>query len=107
MSLSRKLIPLCYVIIRFGLFEAMSAIEIMDPKMDAGMVCNRKRTVLQIDEAISVCIVAKLQRNCSSSNCSSILFKTKNILSEKDTTEMICKTIYRCKIINMYLCFAK
>ncbi len=26
----------------FGLFEAMSAIEMMDPKMDAGMRCNRK-----------------------------------------------------------------
>ncbi|XP_076658561.1 N-alpha-acetyltransferase 35 isoform X1 [Halictus rubicundus] len=25
----------------FGLFEAMSAIEMMDPKMDAGMQCNR------------------------------------------------------------------
>lgn len=25
----------------FGLFEAMSAIEMMDPKMDAGMRCNR------------------------------------------------------------------
>jgi len=25
----------------FGLFEAMSAIELMDPKMDAGMKCNR------------------------------------------------------------------
>lgn len=25
----------------FGLFEAMSAIEMMDPKMDAGMLCNR------------------------------------------------------------------
>lgn len=39
---------------RFGLFEAMSAIEIMDPKMDAGMRCNRKRTVLQMDDAIEV-----------------------------------------------------
>jgi len=28
----------------FGLFEAMSAIEMMDPKMDAGMVCNRANT---------------------------------------------------------------
>jgi len=37
----------------FGLFEAMSAIEIMDPKMDAGMVCNRKRQVLQFQEAIT------------------------------------------------------
>uniref|UniRef100_A0A0A9XKI1 Protein MAK10 homolog n=1 Tax=Lygus hesperus TaxID=30085 RepID=A0A0A9XKI1_LYGHE len=27
----------------FGLFEAMSAIEMMDPKMDAGMLCNRGR----------------------------------------------------------------
>lgn len=27
----------------FGLFEAMSAIEMMDPKMDAGMKCNRFR----------------------------------------------------------------
>ncbi|OWR50381.1 MAK10 protein [Danaus plexippus plexippus] len=25
----------------FGLFEAMSAIEMMDPKMDTGMLCNR------------------------------------------------------------------
>lgn len=25
----------------FGLFEAMSAIEMMDPKMDAGMCCNK------------------------------------------------------------------
>ena len=33
----------------FGLFEAMSAIEMMDPKMDAGMLCNqvvvRRKTV--------------------------------------------------------------
>jgi hypothetical protein len=27
----------------FGLFEAMSAIELMDPKMDAGMQCNRSK----------------------------------------------------------------
>ena len=26
----------------FGLFEAMSAIEVMDPKMDAGMLCNKE-----------------------------------------------------------------
>ena len=29
----------------FGLFEAMSAIEMMDPKMDAGMLCNRASSV--------------------------------------------------------------
>ncbi|CAH1797590.1 unnamed protein product [Owenia fusiformis] len=30
----------------FGLFEAMSAIEMMDPKMDAGMVCNQNKCKL-------------------------------------------------------------
>merc|ERR1719445_1681582 len=29
----------------FGLFEAMSAIEMMDPKMDAGMLCNRATSI--------------------------------------------------------------
>lgn len=43
-----------FVFYRFGLFEAMSAIEIMDPKMDAGMICNRKRKVIQLPEAIQV-----------------------------------------------------
>ena len=38
----------------FGLFEAMSAIEIMDPKMDAGMVCKGSgRDILQFKEAVA------------------------------------------------------
>ena len=37
----------------FGLFEGMSAVEMMDPKMDAGMVCNQaKRKVLNLQQAI-------------------------------------------------------
>uniref|UniRef100_A0A8W8N8N6 Protein MAK10 homolog n=1 Tax=Magallana gigas TaxID=29159 RepID=A0A8W8N8N6_MAGGI len=37
----------------FGLFEAMSAIEMMDPKMDAGMMCNQiQRKVLTFDSAL-------------------------------------------------------
>nr|CAD7443713.1 unnamed protein product [Timema bartmani] len=37
----------------FGLFEAMSAIEMMDPKMDAGMLCNRgSKTALNFDQAV-------------------------------------------------------
>ncbi|XP_052797066.1 N-alpha-acetyltransferase 35, NatC auxiliary subunit-like [Mya arenaria] len=37
----------------FGLFEAMSAIEMMDVKMDAGMMCNQiKRKVLTLPQAI-------------------------------------------------------
>jgi len=40
----------------FGLFEAMSAIEMMDPKMDAGMMCNKgKRIIQNFDQAIEVC----------------------------------------------------
>ncbi|WAR00409.1 NAA35-like protein [Mya arenaria] len=39
----------------FGLFEAMSAIEMMDVKMDAGMMCNQiKRKVLTLPQAIEV-----------------------------------------------------
>ncbi|XP_063228469.1 N-alpha-acetyltransferase 35, NatC auxiliary subunit [Bacillus rossius redtenbacheri] len=37
----------------FGLFEAMSAIEMMDPKMDAGMLCNRgSKAALNFDQAV-------------------------------------------------------
>uniref|UniRef100_A0A3P8VZH3 N-alpha-acetyltransferase 35, NatC auxiliary subunit n=1 Tax=Cynoglossus semilaevis TaxID=244447 RepID=A0A3P8VZH3_CYNSE len=37
----------------FGLFEAMSAIEMMDPKMDAGMIGNQvNRRVLNFEQAI-------------------------------------------------------
>lgn len=42
----------------FGLFEAMSAIEMMDPKMDAGMCCNKNtEPPLTFDTAVSVSIV--------------------------------------------------
>ncbi|XP_064608764.1 N-alpha-acetyltransferase 35, NatC auxiliary subunit-like [Liolophura sinensis] len=37
----------------FGLFEAMSAIEMMDPKMDAGMMCNQiKRKVMTLEKSV-------------------------------------------------------
>ncbi|ELT98724.1 hypothetical protein CAPTEDRAFT_112621 [Capitella teleta] len=37
----------------FGLFEAMSAIEMMDPKMDAGMLCNQaKKKFLNLKHGI-------------------------------------------------------
>lgn len=42
----------------FGLFEAMSAIEMMDPKMDAGMLCNRgNKPPLTLNQAIKVCLL--------------------------------------------------
>lgn len=36
----------------FGLFDAMSAIEMMDPKMDAGMCCNKEATPLTFQTAV-------------------------------------------------------
>ncbi|XP_062550331.1 N-alpha-acetyltransferase 35, NatC auxiliary subunit isoform X2 [Armigeres subalbatus] len=36
----------------FGLFDAMSAIEMMDPKMDAGMCCNKEATPLNFQIAV-------------------------------------------------------
>lgn len=42
-------------VLSFGLFEAMSAIEMMDPKMDAGMIGNQvNRKVLNFEQAIKV-----------------------------------------------------
>lgn len=39
----------------FGLFEAMSAIEIMDPKMDAGMIFNNSpKKILQFKDAVTL-----------------------------------------------------
>ncbi|OWK07240.1 NAA35 [Cervus elaphus hippelaphus] len=41
----------------FGLFEAMSAIEMMDPKMDAGMIGNQvNRKVLNFEQAIKTMV---------------------------------------------------
>lgn len=39
---------------RFGLFEAMSAIEMMDPKMDAGMIFKKDKNILSFKEAVEV-----------------------------------------------------
>lgn len=50
----------------FGLFEAMSAIEMMDPKMDAGMIGNQvNRKVLNFEQAIKVCVTCLFLSNCS------------------------------------------
>ena len=48
------LLFLTFFLARFGLFEAMSAIEMMDPKMDAGMLCNKAKKVLQFEPAVKV-----------------------------------------------------
>ena len=42
----------------FGLFEAMSAIEMMDPKMDAGMCCNKNtQAPLTFETAVLVSFI--------------------------------------------------
>ncbi|KAE8751999.1 hypothetical protein FOCC_FOCC001162 [Frankliniella occidentalis] len=39
----------------FGLYEAMSAVEMMDPKMDAGMMCNRSdKPTLTFDKGVEL-----------------------------------------------------
>lgn len=38
----------------FGLFEAMSAIEMMDKKMDIGMIDGKEKTPLTFDTAVKV-----------------------------------------------------
>lgn len=39
----------------FGLYEAMSAVEMMDPKMDAGMMCNRSdKPTLTFEKGVEV-----------------------------------------------------
>lgn len=40
----------------FGLFEAMSAIEMMDKKMDIGMIDEKEKAPLTFDVAIKVSI---------------------------------------------------
>ena len=42
----------------FGLFEAMSAIELMDPKMDAGMLINQSHStkIKSFQQAIQVLV---------------------------------------------------
>lgn len=41
----------------FGLFEAMSAIEMMDKKMDIGMVEGKEKTPLTLETAVKVNLI--------------------------------------------------
>ena len=44
----------------FGLFDAMSAIEMMDPKMDVGMLCNSsQRQIRSFQQAVEVGVSVK------------------------------------------------
>jgi len=55
MMMMMMMLMMCFVLFSFGLFEGMSAIEMMDPKMDAGMMCNQtKRKVLTLQQSVEV-----------------------------------------------------
>lgn len=82
----------------FSLYEAMSAIEMMDPKMDAGMLCNRGiRQIKSFEQAVEDKIL-KLNN-----------FEDKEIIGIIDTTfaclttwlegHSLAKTVF----INLYL----
>lgn len=82
----------------FSLYEAMSAIEMMDPKMDAGMLCNRGiRQIKSFEQAVDDKIL-KLNN-----------FEDKEIIGIIDTTfaclttwlegHSLAKTVF----INLYL----
>ena len=56
----------------------MSAIEMMDPKMDAGMMCNQiKRKVLSFEQAVEVICFAPIIRNKSAMMIDYFLFSQK------------------------------
>lgn len=43
----------------------MSAIEMMDPKMDAGMMCNQiQRKVLNFEQAVGVSMLNNIKQDC-------------------------------------------
>ncbi|CAH0561847.1 unnamed protein product [Brassicogethes aeneus] len=103
---------------QFGLFEAMSAIEMMDPKMDAGMICNRgvrkiksfeqaiKDETLKIDhfqdsEVIGIidntlaCLVSWLEGHSLAQTVFINLYLHKPFLIEDKTLKAFCLSMYK------------
>ncbi|CAH1725890.1 hypothetical protein AGLY_009875 [Aphis glycines] len=95
----------------FGLFEAMSAIEIMDPKMDAGMMCNReskaiklkdlKLSDLSVSEQISIidvtlaCLVSWLEGHSLAQTVFTNLYFQKPYEIEVVPLKAFCICIYK------------
>ncbi|KAK9751818.1 Mak10 subunit, NatC N(alpha)-terminal acetyltransferase [Popillia japonica] len=111
----------------FGLFEAMSAIEMMDPKMDAGMLCNRgtkkvktfEQTVqegslklvnLENKELIGIidmtlaCIVSWLEGHSLAQTVFTNLYLHNPYLIEDRTLKAFCLAVYKLlEIIKEYI----
>jgi hypothetical protein len=102
----------------FGLFEAMSAIEMMDPKMDAGMICNRgarkaktlsqtleegilKLDDFRYDEMIGIidttlaCIVSWLEGHSLAQTVFTNLYLHKPYSIEDRTVKAFCLIVYK------------
>lgn len=86
----------------FGLFEAMSAIEMMDPKMDAGMCCNKNTpTPLTFETAVSVSLYMTIRIPQYTSFIWNILFQENKLkLSGLTRPEIIgvVDGIYSCMV---------
>ncbi|XP_044256137.1 N-alpha-acetyltransferase 35, NatC auxiliary subunit [Tribolium madens] len=102
----------------FGLFEAMSAIEMMDPKMDAGMICNRgarkaktlsqtiEEGILQLDnfsyekmigiiDTTLACIVSWLEGHSLAQTVFTNLYLHKPYSIEDRTMKAFCLMVYK------------
>lgn len=82
----------------FGLFEGMSAIEMMDPKMDAGMMCNQtKRKVLSLQQSIEAGTV--ITEGFSNQDLIGIMDETFACLATWLEGHSLAQTVF----INLYL----
>lgn len=82
----------------FSLYEAMSAIEMMDPKMDAGMLCNRGiHQIKSFDQAVEDNIL-KLN-NFDDKEIIGIIDSTYACLATWLEGHSLAKTVF----INLYL----
>ncbi|XP_017785984.1 PREDICTED: N-alpha-acetyltransferase 35, NatC auxiliary subunit isoform X2 [Nicrophorus vespilloides] len=111
----------------FGLFEAMSAIEMMDPKMDAGMLCNRgNKKAKTFDQSIEdgslklkdisnadligiidttfACLVSWLEGHSLAQTVFTNLYLHKPYLIEDRALKAFCLSIYKLlEIIKEYI----
>ncbi|KAJ8981491.1 hypothetical protein NQ317_007017 [Molorchus minor] len=102
----------------FGLFEAMSAIEMMDPKMDAGMLCNRgvrkivsfnqavqdkilkldgfsKKEVIGIIDSTLACLVSWLEGHSLAQTVFINLYLHRPYMIEERVLKAFCLSIYK------------
>ena len=65
----KKQIMLTRCVVSFGLFEAMSAIEMMDPKMDAGMAGKQAKRQVIVKDAKKYFLILTYLINPALNHC--------------------------------------